>query len=262
LERILVDALVATLSPEAGSIVTRQVQAVNRVQRHANDKEVNLYRIRRGRPSREGLPLFPIALPEVKLATITYRIIGEANSSRVDFWIANGRLFSLGFQETPKKISAGEVEIRDVKLLVDPMAPATAADRRSLDRGALTGWIAEWSKQHETTSLTEPLPRPEREHRLQQLEAALPSDYLDLVSQTEGLQINGGRVYGLSEIREVVMEDATYYVLAEMEDRGVLAVRQGNSDAVIYFFAYGADGVDSGGSLREAVEKLLRGELS
>jgi hypothetical protein len=47
-----------------------------------------------------------------------------------------------------------------------------------------------------------------------------------------------------------------------MEDRGVLAVRQGSPECEVYFFAYDQNGVAAGPSLRQAVEKLLRGELA
>jgi hypothetical protein len=262
LEKILVDALVATLSPEAASIVTRQVQAVNRVQRHSSDKEVNLYLVRRGKPTREGVPLFPMAVPEVKLATITYAVIGEPRPSRVDFWLANGRLFSLAFHESPKKVSPSEVEIRDVKLLVDPMVPAEAPEPRPLTAAALTGWLAEWAHRWQVSDLREPLPPEERAKKLGQIGATVPSDYGELLSQTDGLEIGGCRVYSLSDMREVVMPDATYYILAEMADRGVLALKQGESDGSIYFFAYDANAIPMGVLLREAVEKLVRNQMA
>lgn len=261
LERKLIDALVAALSPEAGGILARQVELVNRVQRHASDKEVNLYRMHWGRPSREGVPLFPVAVPEVKLASITYAVGGRPAKSRVDLWVVNGRLFSLTFQQSPKGVDADDIEVRDVKLLADPMVPAEAAKPRPLGREALVGWVAEWAAQREMAGLAEPLPQPARERLLQQIEAELPSDYLDLVSQTEGLEINGCRVYGLAEVREVVMEDASYYILAEMKDRGVLAVRRGSPEAETHFLPYDTRGIPAGPSLREAVERLLRYEV-
>jgi hypothetical protein len=257
LERKLFDALVAHLSSDAREVLHGQLRLVNRVQRHTDGKEVNLYQIRRRKVSLEGMPVFPFAVEEAKLASVRYRVTGETRTRRVDFWLVNGHLFQMQFRESPRGVDAEKVEIRDVKLLVDPMVPAQPEERRSLDLTALTGWLAEWSHQRQVGDLREPPPPEQRAERLGRIEAALPSDYVELLSQTDGLQVERCRVYGLSDVREVVLPDATYYVLAEMEDRGVLGVRQGQPDGELFFFAYEGDGVAVGKSLRAAVEMLL-----
>ncbi len=231
------------------------------VQRHVDDKEVNLYQMRRGKPTVEGMPTFPLVVPEAKLATITYSAPGDSRPSRVDFWLVRGHLFSMQFSQSPRRVDPDQAEIGNVKLLVDPMVPAEVVEPHSLDPALLTGWLAEWAGRWEVTDLKAPSSPDERSGKLRQMDVTLPSDYLELVSQTDGLRINGCRVYGLTDIREVAMPDATYFVLAEMEDHGVLAAKQSQSRGTLYFFAYDRDGSAVGSSLRAAVEKLLRGEL-
>ncbi len=97
--------------------------------------------------------------------------------------------------------------------------------------------------------------------KLSELETVLPSDYLELVSQTEELSVDGCRVYRLSEVREVVTRDATCQVLVERDGTGALAVKQGDAQGEIYFFAYDENAVVAGSSLRVAVERLLREEF-
>jgi len=261
LEIKLIDALGAALAPEASRLLVKQVDAVNRVQRHANDKEVNLYQIRRGRVSFEGIPMFPLTTQEAKLGTVTYKVTGESRTRRVDFWLVRGHLFSLQFRESPRGIDAEQADIRDVKLHADPMVPVAAPQPRPLSAAAMTGWLAEWAHRWQVSDLREPLPPEERAEKLGQIGATVPSDYGELLSQTDGLEIGGCRVYSLSDIREVVMPDATYYILAEMADRGVLALKQGESDGSIYFFAYDANAIPMGILLREAVEKLVRNQM-
>ncbi len=262
LERKLIDALTERLAPAARDVLAEQIGLVNLVQRHVNDKEVNLYQMRRGKATVEGMPRFPLVAPEAKLASITYSIPGQPRPSRVDFWLVNGHLFSLQFSESPIRVDADRAEVQDVQVLIDPMAPAEAVAPRSLDPACLRGWLADWVKRWRVTDVRAPASPEERHRRLRQIDSTLPSDYLELVSQIDGLRIEGCSVYGLAELREVAMPDATYYILAEMADRGVLAARQGHSDGTLHFFAYDRDGVAVGSSLRAAVEELLRGELT
>lgn len=262
LERKLIEALATSLSRGAGALLNQQMALVNRVRRFVDDKEVNLYQIRRGKATLEGMPTFPLVVPEVKLATIIYASPGQPRPSRVDFWLVNGFVFSLQFSKSPRGVEADLVEIQEVKVLVDPMVPAETTKERSVAASALTGWLAQWAIEWQLSSLREPLPPEQRSEKLGQIEATVPPDYVELVSQTEGLQVDGCRVYGLSDVREVALPDATYYVLAEMEDRGVVAVRQGQSDGALFFFAYDAKPTPMGLLFREAVESLVRNEAA
>jgi len=260
-EKRLIDAVADALPPDAHSLLLEQVREVNRVWRDPSGKEVNLYRIRRGRPCYDGVRMFPLTTEEVRLARIHCRVPGRKKLCRVEFWLVRGWFFSLHFTESLKGVDPDQLEIREVKLLTDPMTPGRPQISQPLAVDSLSGWVREWAQERQATGLAAPLPAPERDRLVGQIEAALPSDYLELVAQTEGLQVGGWRVFGVSEIRSVVMTETNCYVLAESEAPAWLVVREGEPTARLYFMEHDEQGGrDMGSSLREAVERLPRHE--
>lgn len=257
LEQKLLHALADHLSPEARSLLAKQVEQTNLVQRHAKDKEVNLYHMRRGKVSREGVPVFPLLVPEVKLARISFTCPDRERPLRANFWLVNGRLFSLDFDQSPRGIDADDIDIAEVELLADPMVSVEVELRRSREPDDLTGWLRDWSKKWRAAGLREPVPSPRREQIIQEIDAELPGDYLQVAEQTEGMQIDGCLILGLTAIRSLVFADANYYVLAEVAERGVLAVKAGALESAIYFLGYEEELEEMGASLRSAVERLL-----
>lgn len=257
LEKTLLDALAAHLSPEAQVVLAEQIRQVNLVQRDAGDKEVRLYHMERGKPTRENVPLFPNTVPEVRLARISFVAADKPKGLRVEFWLVQGTLFSLQFDQSPRGIDASRIEIKDVKVMVDPMVPAVAERREPIEADTLTDWPREWSRKWAVARLREPLPGPDQQRILAQLDAKLPTDYLELVAQTEGLELPGCVVYGLSEVRSVVLPEANYYVLSELADRGVVAVQEGKADGTVFFVDYEGQEEDMGFSFRDAIERLL-----
>ena len=256
-EKKLLDVLAAHLSPEAQAVLATQIGRVNFVQRHAGDKEVNLYHIERGKPAWGNVSLFPNTSTEAKLARVSFIAADKSKALRVDFWLVQGHLFSLQFNQSPRGIDADRIEIKDAKVLVDPMVPVVAEPRRPIEPDTLTDWAREWATRWRLTNLREPLSEPQRRQILDQLDTQLPADCLELVAQTEGLELDGCVVYGLSEVRSVVLPAQNCYVLDELADRGVLAVKEGQSDRKIYFVDYEGQEEEMGTSFRAAVERLL-----
>jgi hypothetical protein len=257
LEKRLVDALADHLTAEARLLLSKQIEYFNFVRRDSDDKEVNFNHIERRKSVFDPTLLFPVAAEEVRLGRISFVTPDKPKPFRVDFWIVHGHLFSLEFNESPRGINADNIEIRDVRILADPMTPQAAEPRRSKEPEALTAWPGEWSRKWRLANLSEPLPEPQRCRILDQLDSTLPADYLELVGQTEGLEVQGSVVYGLSGVRSVVLPAANYYVLAEFADRGVLAVKQGQSDGRVYFVDYEGQEEEMGSSFHMAVERLL-----
>jgi hypothetical protein len=161
----------------------------------------------------------------VKLATVKFRDLKQSVDFKADVYLVNGHIFSIELSRSPRDLSADAVQISDVKILVDPMgAPATSAEEASAD---------------------------------EEIEAKLPSDYADLVTQTRGREADGVRVLEPGSIRSLVMEDANYAVIAEAQDRGVLAVKKGSASPTIYFLGYEDERPRAlGTSLRDAIERL------
>lgn len=121
LERKLINALVEHLRPGAGALLSKQVDQINLVQRHASEKEVNFYCIKRGKPAFDEKFRFPTK-QEVKLATITFKAAGT-NLLRANFWLVHGHLFSIEFNQSPKQLHEESIEIKQIELLIDPMTP-------------------------------------------------------------------------------------------------------------------------------------------
>jgi len=277
LEKKLLEALAEHLSPEARELLCKQIEHINYVRRDSNDKEVNLYHTGRWSPvqaarwwfdfegairrqaeiAKRSFPpsmLFPTTSEELCIASLSFAAPGKPRPIRVQFWVVHGHLFSLQFSQSPRGVPADQIHIRSVKVLADPMA--VPEEPRALEPQALMGRLAQWIGGRQVSGLREPLPRARREAMIGELGTALPADYLEIVSQTEGLQVNGWRVHGVSEIRSVVSPEANYYVLAECE-RGVLVVTEGESGGGIRYFGYEDEEEEMGPSLRDAVDRLL-----
>jgi hypothetical protein len=256
LERKLIDALAERLGSDARALLMEQVEQINLVQRHAKDKEVNFYCMRQGKPAFDERFRFP-ERHETKLATVTFKAANAPKQLRADFWIVNGHLFTIEFKQSPKQLR--DIEIENLELFINPMESNERETVKPKDIGALTGWLKEWATQWSMQNLKEPLPKEQRLSLLKQLYVKLPTDYVDLVTQTEGAEINGYRILGLSEIRNLVLPEANYSVLVELGKRGVLGVRQDDQDAQIYFLRYEDERpLAMGTSLRSAVESQLQ----
>jgi hypothetical protein len=258
LEKKLLSELGDHLSPEARLLLSRQVEQVNLVQRHAKGKEANLYCLIRGKRSFDENFVFPVNKVEVKLARMRFVSMDVPTVFRVDFWVVRGHIFSLQYDQSPRRLRADRVEIEDVAVLIDPMMRIDDKPRRSIGVDVLTGWLSEWSTKWSLTKLKDPLSKAQRESIVRELDTELPGDYLQLVGQTEGMEIDGCLIHGLSEIRDLVMPEANYYILAEIQGRGVLVVTQESSGADIRFFDYeGGRPINVGSSFRSAVEQQL-----
>jgi len=258
LEKKLLSAVASHLAPDAQSLFKKQIEQINFVQRHALNKEVNLYCMRNGKAFYDKCLRFPFDQEEVKLSSILISNTDNHTKYDVAIWLIKGFLFSIEFSYSPKGLIADQVEIINVKLLVDPMRPAKTKHKDSVNINALQGWILALAVKWHVTDLKEPLPKTEREDVISKLAIKLPSDYLELVTQTEGMKLDGCCILGLSEIRDLLMERSNYYVLAEIEGKGVLALRQNSGDTEIKFIGFEEDDeVGLGSSFRYALERMI-----
>ena len=108
--------------------------------------------------------------------------------------------------------------------------------------------------------LFEPLGDEQRQRLLREISGALPEDYLLLVGLTEGLDVGNISILGVSQIYEVVMPDWNYYVVAELQSVGVLAVKAHSKESDLYFLDYeGGRPRRMGTTLAEAVKMLITG---
>ncbi|WP_143133410.1 hypothetical protein [Pseudoduganella namucuonensis] len=232
------------MSDSAGSRLLRQAEVVNKVQRLSNGKEVNLYQIRYGKPAFDDDLRFPNAPDEALLANVTLSRSNSPAKLRAEVWLAKGRLFSLVFNVPPSQFYAGmdldtlRGEIEDVRICFNPMQPHVVEECEPVDASAFTGWLREWHAQGRVVSLRAPSSQMERETYLGCIDALLPGDYLELLAQTDGARIGVCAVFGVREIRRIVLPDAIFYVLAEVDGVAGLGVKNGGRDATIYRLRY------------------------
>lgn len=264
-ETRIIEEVKSRLDNDGASRLQRQVEVINKIQRLTDGKEVNLYQMRHGKPAFDDSLRFPGATDEALLASVSLTGPDKRTKLKAEVWLANGRLFSLVFNKPPKQFFAGanlksvQPEIATVKIWFDPMHPQPIDSDKPIDESTLTGWLRDWHAKGRTAGLHAPLPQSERSTCLDRIDAQLPTDYLELVAQTEGVRLAACVVYGVAGIRQIVWTEANYYILAEIEMLGALAVKDGDRDAELYLLHYEDNDVRPvGTSLQKAVASLLK----
>ncbi len=235
LESQVLSAVSARLSPMAKEIFTRQIGLVNSIQRFSKGKDVNLRIKKRGKQFLAEELRFPLR-PETLLATVGMGASNAKVKFKAEVWLVNGRVFSIEFNKPPRDILKVGANITEVKILHDPMIPAS--DEAVSDAAR-------------------------RENLLRTIQSKLPEEYLELVGEGKGLTINDWVVNGIQNIRKIVLRDGDYYLLAEKIDMGAVGVRAGEASGQVYYLDYGDDrGEKISVSLREFFEKFDGGRVT
>jgi len=257
-----IEEVVAHLEGEAGLRLKKQVEAINKVQRISGGKEVNLYAMSHGKPAFDECLRFSSSGDEALLATVSLAsLTGEQDKLRMELWLANGRLFSLVFNKRPRDFFLAEhlrrvqSRIIDVKIWFNPMHPRDVS--RPEKSVPLSGWLKDWYKKGKINGIKVPLSEQERMAALASIDAALPSDYVDIISQTDGAKIGDCTIHGAENIRKIVLENANYYVLVDTELTGGIVVKEGTQDGELYAIDYEDDSLRPiGKSLKDAIENM------
>ena len=262
IERRLIDILIENLQPEAGMILLKQYKQINYVQRFSKDKEVNFYRIKNCKPYLDKTIQFPNNQSVLRIASILFNVKSVPKTYRADMWLVRGYLFSIEFNQSPKKIGNNEIELKEIKLLADPMAKPEISQQITVSALEISGPINNISQLGTLNNLKKPIAIARRKILIQNLNAALPEDYLEIVSQTEGLTTDICTIYGLYEIKSLILSNDNYYILSEIETEGAIAVKQDTKTAELYFLDYdGRPPVKMGTSLVEAIKsKIIQGK--
>jgi hypothetical protein len=264
-EECIIEGLQAHLTDRSASQLAQQVAAINKVQRLMDGKEVNLYQMVSGKSHFNDSLRFPYMTDESLLATIILIEPRRPLQLKVNIWLAKGRIFSLIFDKIPKEFFAGrdlktiKIEIVDVKVWFDPMSPPIGSSSRLTGKILLGEPLQRWNAKGLVRDLHPPLSESERTVYLDRLDAQLPLDYLELISQTNGAKVATCTIYEVTQIRQIAWPDVNYYGIAEIEGLGALAVKEGNRDRELYLLRYEeSDARRVGASLYPAVSDILR----
>jgi len=265
-ETACLEAWKRTLSSGAIEILNKQLDSYNFVQRLSHDKLVGFHDLKD--PSYERWPknaFFPLRAEEAIVAAIRFRPTGEPRAAlRGNIILAKGRLSSIEFDRPPKMLFArsralSDIEVTNVQVVFDPMIANGGATEPLLDTSKLVGWLRDWLHRWRVENLRKALPTKRREQILRQLDTTLPPDYLELISQTEGLKVETYVIYGLSQIRPIVRPDANFYLLAEADESGAIGVKQDEKMGELYYLDREDERPQSvGRSFRAALEQRLK----
>jgi hypothetical protein len=257
LEKRLLEAVADALPHDARERYEQQLEGVNKVQRLGAAREVNLYRMHGGRPYNAPELAFADQRLEAELARVRFRLRGEEQMRKVSLYAVRGFLFSLVFDPPAGPVSEqNDVSLLDVELMSDPMRQQQPAGARPvLDAGSLSGELGRWHARCGLTEVRRPLNDGEWQKRRSEIPARLPQGYLELTQQTEGFNAGPWKVYGLGETYGISLDQGQYQVLAELRDRGVLAVRHETSD--LYFVPYDGQARKAVASFAEEIESCL-----
>lgn len=227
-ERTILATLPAVASTQASEAVRNQLSRIRIIQRHTHGKEVNLY-LQDSRIPRQWLVPSPFrAWP---IATVSCRWLPSQEVSRASIWMVSGRVFSIIFSDLPIRMNDRELTVLSTELLFDPFAPGNelvAPTSNIATRPQSIAQILPNATQILRAALSFALPARLQERFLSVARHCLPADYCELMTETNGFEVNEWRVTGLP-LDEIAMERYNLFVLARSRRGEMLCVRDGDS---------------------------------
>lgn len=225
------DAVLHALPEGPREQVLAQVQAMNRIQRFAEGKEVNLYCLRHGRPAFPEHLLFALR-DEVELARVTFMSWDGSQERSASVRMVNGRIFSIVFAQLPGRAarSPSDVRVTSVHLGVDPeqLRPAHGQPRRASGDAS--------------PALRQSLARGP-------VDAKFPVDYAEVLGMPP--ESHGFVIHDPEHLRLVALDSYNCYILAERGDRVGIGIIQGREDRELYLLDF------ANGSVRPAGHRLI-----
>lgn len=136
-EAVILEKVGSNLKAEAAARLRSQMDKINKIQRLFDGEEVDLYQIKDGKAEFDDECRFPDRSDEVLWATVDLIHPQKRAKLKAEVWLVKGRLFALEFSSSPKKYFAGlnikkyEPELKNLKILFDPMIPSEKKGRTS-----------------------------------------------------------------------------------------------------------------------------------
>jgi hypothetical protein len=197
---------------------------------------------------------------EFKLAILSFT--HGMTKYKAEFNAYNGRICGITVRPATKNIRGVIIRSFDKFTLAnDPM--------EKLDLHVVTeyyeaedsfqGLLHDLSQKYSLSHVTKPLPEKQRKLFIRLSETKLPPDYLQLLEQTNGFDINEVRIAGLGALQSVSLEDANYLMLAE-KSIGCLSAKQSKKVTQLKFHSYEGetDIKNLGSSFMEALDEFIK----
>ena len=171
-EKRVLESVAEALPQAPRELFVKQVSSINRAHRLTHGREVNLYRIRKGKPDFDDSLRFPVTSPEVRLATVEF-VTGQTSPPlRCDVWLANGRVFSLLFN---RSIADEQHDTpASTTVWVDPTADVTEAKHVAPQQ--VREWFGDLSSRVDPDSIQPPLVESDTKARFGDWWDQLPDD--------------------------------------------------------------------------------------
>ncbi|MBK7784958.1 MAG: hypothetical protein IPJ57_10735 [Gemmatimonadetes bacterium] len=239
LEEFILSAVIRALDRDDAQTLKLQLGQVNLIQRHASGKEVNMYRMERGRPAWPLDVLFANRAEEARLATVAFRAKGKGQRYVAHLWLVRGAVFSLEFEARPKTVGVEDLLVEDVE--VEPAIGSAAYAPGPQPCGVLPGAWGRLCADFGPCECTPPQESALVIATCERLRIALPGDYRELIASTDGLVCEQFSVVGVGQLSLTVGPRTNDVVLAHIPTRGVIAVAQ-DGDGVLSLFPFEEDG--------------------
>ncbi|HOH50975.1 MAG TPA: hypothetical protein PLI98_09580 [Candidatus Hydrogenedentes bacterium] len=259
------------VTPEVADILRQQMLRVYLASRCPRvSREINLFKTRRVEAVR-----FPDRGIVKKFATIAYHFRELPDQKyKMVFTLSRGDLFFLNYSAFPPKRAMRRYApvIDKVTIHFDPMVPYVEPEPVEPDYSLepfrpLTGWMAEWRETYGMSSFALPQSKKYCREKFKELGITPPEDYLDLLSQTDGVSLGAApagvaELMGVDELFPLALTAGDFVMIGDVHPAsgGVvhLLLRAGARDRKVY--RTGDDDAEPralGTSFREAVEAVL-----
>ncbi len=242
------------LSPEKLAPFLKQIEAIHSVERNGRKKEVLCrYRAQDKMMLKDASP-FSNSLPERICASVRFQVASLNEAFQAEIGLVNGVLFSIEFNKSPKKIGRKPVAIQEAKIFPETMWP----DPVQAPPESLKGPIGKWTDKMDFSSFHHPLSKKAFKEWVDYFNVSFPTEYLDIIKQTEGMESDNFIIYGLSSLSRVVFPDENYLILSEIKGCGVLTIGRSDSNGSIQFFDFEDEGpFPEEGSFCQVLENRL-----
>lgn len=172
---------------------------------------------------------------ESVIATIRFKVNGE--QYKIEFSNLNGRLWGWLIRPNPRKIQkCNELIVTSKKVNNDPNEKVKDLFEK-IQYNPLPqfkGAIKEIEQIHPIKKAYQPMPSELIDYYKQKVNSKLPEEYIDLITQSEGLEFEDFHILGISEIQKTGLDDGNYFHLVEFDD-GIIAVKENNGDGLLYY---------------------------
>jgi hypothetical protein len=259
IERIVLDGVSRSLADPWSLTMERQVSEIRRVVRSESGREVSLYAATEEHDPSINRPRFPDHREEFRIATV--RLSQDSSESELvaDVWVANGRVFSIVFDQPNDVWPAQEATVRDIEIVSSAEILRNPSENRADEQSLrkIRSWLGPSLAGYEVVDAISAPPTEVLRSQITWARVVLPLDALKIFQVCESFRCGGIRIDSPTLCRTIVVPGGEYLVIAEGQADRLLGVRRGNTRAVIFVLEHDVPPVDAGESLHIALQTEL-----